>query len=157
MGLTIEYIEEIGKQLFSDHFYGCYPADIQPRIKKKTFSIIFNLSNHNEEGSHFVAIFADTKYLLYFDSFGEKCSNKLILKFLKKEKKDRVFKSNKRVIQSCDSAFCGFFCIGFILSQQMKLPLTKFVKLFSNTNLKQNDDIVIKFINDIVKNEFIDQ
>lgn len=146
MGLTIEYVEKTGKKLFGKkHFLGCFPSDLQPKTKRNIFSIIFNLSKHNEEGSHYIAIFANKTKILYFDSFGNKCDNKDILKFIAKNKKNRKYRESKLEIQNCDSNFCGYFCLGFILSQELNTPFEKFLKMFRK-NLKLNDEIIIDYI-----------
>ena len=68
MSITNGYIEKTGFNIFKK-FLGCFPADFQPVTRKKTFSIVFNFSKHNEKGTHFVAIFTEKKKLIYFDSF----------------------------------------------------------------------------------------
>lgn len=146
MGLTVEYVEQIGKQIFKKkHFLGCFPANIHPKNKRKIFSLIFNLSKHDEEGTHYIAIFANEKMLMYFDPFGDSCTNKNIKKFIAKHKKNRKFKEVKRKIQSSDSNFCGFFCLAFILSQELKIPVSKFYTMFHN-DLDLNDDVTTEFI-----------
>ena len=70
MSFTNGYIEKTGCKFLRD-FIGCFPTDLQPITKKQQFSLIFNLSKHNEEGSHFVAVFENKHQLLYFDSFGK--------------------------------------------------------------------------------------
>ena len=40
---------------------------------------------------------------------------------------------------------CGYFCIGFIDFMLAKKALTKFENLFSPTNFKRNDDIILKY------------
>ena len=106
-GLTNKYVEDIGKDI------GTFPCNILPDIKNvKSFSIIFNESRHDEEGSHFVAVFADKEKIYYFDSLGLKCENKYILKFLSCS--GRKIKENDIQIQSYDSIFCGYFCLSYI-------------------------------------------
>ena len=155
MGLTIAFVERIGFKLFGKkHFLGCFPADIHPNVKKKkVFSIIFNLSQHNEEGTHYIAIFANEKEIIYFDSYGKKCTNKNILKFIQKEKDNRHFKISNKQIQDCKSNFCGYFCLGFIFSQQIGLSFSKFLGFFikNHDNLFLNDEIIIFFIKCLVK------
>lgn len=154
MGLTIQYLENVGKKMFKKkHFLGCFPADIHPKTKRKIFSLIFNLSKHNEEGTHYIAIFANAKTLMYFDPFGKKCKNKHIKRFIANNKQTRKIKEVKRTIQSLNSNFCGFFCLAFILSQELKIPLSKFFKMFHNDDLNLNDDVITEFI----ISKFIDQ
>ena len=41
---------------------------------------------------------------------------------------------------------CGYFCIGFIDFMLAGKTLTDFTNLFSSTNLKKNDDIILKYV-----------
>jgi RNase P protein component len=146
-GLTNEYVEQIGKKILGRSFLGTFPCDIQPNVKnKKEFSIIFNLSKHNTKGTHFIAVYADKENIFYFDPLGHKCDNNDILNFLEKNRRKRQLRAKFRKIQSCESIFCGFFCLAFLLSRKRKLPMSKFFKNFQKTNLKQNDQNVINFI-----------
>lgn len=143
-GLTNQYVEQLGKNLIGKHFLGTFPCDIHPNIKKKTnFFVVFNLSKH---GSHFIAICADKKNLMYFDPLGHKCDNEDILTFLNLAKNKRKLKNKFPKIQSCSSIFCGFFCIAFLLSRYHKEPLQLFFKHFNKKNLIENDQTVIDFI-----------
>lgn len=146
-GLTNQYVEDLGKQIIGKDFLGTFPCDIHPNVKKKNvFYLVFNLSKHDTKGSHFIAIFADEKNLVYFDPLGHKCENKDILSFLKTAKKKRKLKTKFQKIQSCSSIFCGFFCIAFLLSRYCKEPFHSFFKNFSKTNLELNDNTVVNYI-----------
>jgi len=146
-GLTNQYVEELGKKLIGKNFLGTFPCDIHPNVKKKNvFYLVFNLSKHDTKGSHFIAVFADNKNLMYFDPLGHKCKNKDILQFLAITKKKRKLKTNFPKIQSCSSIFCGFFCIAFLLSRYHKDPLHTFFRQFKQKNLLLNDKTVIDFI-----------
>ena len=85
-GLSNNYVEKTGFKLLQT-FLGCYPSDLQPKSKKSTFSVIFNLSKHNEPGTHFVAIYSTKDKIIYFDSLGAPCTNKLIKKLLEAARK----------------------------------------------------------------------
>ena len=146
-GLTNQYVEDLGKQIIGKEFLGTYPCDIQPNIGKKTkFYLVFNLSKHDTKGSHFIAIYADKKNLMYFDPLGHKCDNKDILKFLNSAKKKRKLKTKFQKVQSCSSIFCGFFCIAFLLSRHYNETLHSFFSHFNKTNLELNDNTVVKYI-----------
>lgn len=73
-GLTNQYVEDLGKTLLTAkmNFLGVFPCDLQPTIKAKTFSLIFNTGDSSTAGEHFVAIFANKRTLYYFDSFGKR-------------------------------------------------------------------------------------
>ena len=146
-GLTNQYVEELGKKILGKHFLGTFPCDIQPIVdNKKMFSLVFNLSRHDSKGSHFIAIFADENNLLYFDLLGHKCENTDILQFMKKVKSKRRLRTKFQKIQDCNSIFCGFFCIAFLLSRHKNESLRHFFKNFSRRELIKNDYLVIKYI-----------
>ncbi len=146
-GLTNQYVEELGKKVLGKHFLGTFPCDIQPIVdKKKIFSLVFNLSKHDSKGSHFIAIFADENNLLYFDPLGHKCENADILHFMTKVRSKRKMRTKFQKIQDCNSIFCGFFCIAFLLSRHKNESLTNFFKHFSKQKLIKNDVLVIKYI-----------
>ena len=146
VGLTNQYVEKTGGKLLKKNFLGCYPCDLQPTIKTKTFSVVFNLSKHNEEGSHFVCIYSNKQKITYFDSFGESCFNPLIKKFLCKNSKNRKVEYNDTKIQDNSSNFCGVFCLAFLMSQERQIPIDKFVAMFDSKNLTFNDKISTQFI-----------
>ena len=140
MSFTNGYIEKTGCKILK-HFLGCFPSDLQPLTKKSKFGIIFNLSKHNQKGSHFVAIYKDKIKVIYFDSFGHPPKNNLLKKFLKKHSRNRRLLYNKVKIQDDESYFCGIFCLAFLASQENNLTLKQFLKSFHKTNLKINDEI----------------
>jgi hypothetical protein len=150
-GVTNGYLQDLGKEIIGKTFLGSFPCDMQPnpRLKNK-FSVIFNLSKHNEKGTHFVAIFADATRLLYFDPLGNACKNKKILEFLTEHKYHRKIRKKFPKIQSDESIFCGYFCIGFILAMTNNIPLKKFFSLFDYDDLNKNDSIIIEFIHNNV-------
>ena len=146
-GLTNEYVEKIGREILGNIFLGTFPCDLHPKTKnRKKFCLVFNLSKHDSKGSHFIAIFADENNLLYFDPLGHKCENTDILKFMRKVKSKRRLRTKFRKIQDCNSIFCGFFCIAFLLSRHKNESLRHFFKNFSSRELIKNDDLVIKYI-----------
>ena len=151
-GLTNGYLEEVGKKLLGEKFLGSFPSDMQPKIRNRSkFYIIFNLSRVDEMGTHFIAIFANKNNLFYFDPLGNKCYKKDILTFITKYSKNRKVRKKFPKIQSNNSIFCGFYCLAFLLSMKLDLPLKSFFKLFNiNSKLTSNDEIVINFIKDNV-------
>lgn len=147
-GLSNSYLEKLGKKLLPKTFLGVYPSDIHPKSSKKDYSFIFNTGSSNTSGEHFVAVFKTYKKVFYFDSFGVKPNKKLIQRFLHRLKLPII--SFKTPLQAEDSNFCGFYCLAFLLMKYNKIQTSAFVRLFSNTNLKQNDTVVIEFILDCI-------
>ena len=144
-GLTNEDLEKMSKKILGNNFLGVFPCDSTPETsRKKNFSVIFNLSKHNENGTHFVAILKTKKSLIYFDSYGKICDNKYILYFLKKH--SSVYTFNNFQIQSSTSFFCGIYCLGFLLAcQKLNFSLETFLNYFS-TNKNCNDILITNFI-----------
>ena len=146
-GLTNEYVETLGKKICGKHFLGTFPCNILPECGgKEKFSLIINLSKHNTNGSHFIAIFADKNIFLFFDPLGNTCRNKDILNFIHVNRKNRKLKQKFRKIQSEKSIFCGYFCLAFLLNFKTNKPLKHFLNIFNRKTLDENDNIVVKFI-----------
>ena len=93
---------------------------IKRRITK--IGVVFNTDPHDQEGSHWVALFINIKRrgIYYFDSYGERIS-KFINRYAKKVTKqgqrlgiEFEFIKNKRRHQYKTSE-CGMYCIYFII------------------------------------------
>jgi hypothetical protein len=152
-GLNNKQVENFGKLMLGNNFLGVYPCDSTPRIKKlDNKSVIFNLSKHNEPGSHYVAVIFNNDKIFYFDSYGKPLKNKHIKKTLMKFKIPIFY--HIRPIQSNDSIFCGFFVLAYLKAlRTLKLQPYEFYKLFNNPPNKQNDDIVIQLLLSNKKNK----
>ena len=149
MSFNNGYIVKTGKKVLKN-FLGCFPADLPPKTKKSNFSVIFNLSKHNEEGSHYVAIYSTTKKIIYFDSFGQPIKNNLIKIFVKKYLKRKKFLFNKVKIQDDQSSFCGIFCLSFLDCQEKNISLQKYVNLFDKSSLKENDKTCVNIFKSFI-------
>ena len=149
MSFTNGYIEKTGCKFLRD-FIGCFPTDLQPITKKQRFPLIFNLSKHNEKGSHFVAVFKNKHQLLYFDSFGKPPQKKLLKQFLNKHQNNRKFSYNKIKIQDDTSSFCGLFCLCFLASQENNMWLKNFQNNFDKIKLTQNDKICTNLLKSLI-------
>lgn len=147
-GLTNKYVEDLCNLFFKKNretFLGVFPSDVIPKTRKKEFAIIFNLSKHDEPGSHFIAIVKKIDKILYFDSLGKKCSVQTIKSFIQKFKLPVIF--NTKQIQHNLSNFCGYFCFHFLYHCfYLKQSLPSYVKLFPFKELKQNDNLLLSFI-----------
>lgn len=149
-GLSNYELEEIGKKCLIN-FKGVYPSDSFPIIQHndiKFFSIIFNLSHHDKEGTHFIAVVKKKTRTYYFDSFGVPCSVPKLKASLQKITNHLIY-SNKKLQQN-KSVFCGLFCLAFILHMQknIKTDMISFLKLFP-CSITNNDH----FIKNLIKKE----
>ena len=88
-----------------------------------------------------MTLYANSKAVTYFDSFGVEHIPKKIKKFI--NNKDII--TNIFRIQPYDSAMCGYFCIGFINYMFMGNSLTDYTNLFAPNNFKKNDDISLNY------------
>lgn len=144
-GLTNKYLEELTTKFAGKNFLGVFPSDAIPQSKKKTFAIIFNLSKHYEAGSHFVAIIKNPQKIIYFDSFGRKCSNQSIQSFMEQFKIPIFY--NIKKIQHYSSNFCGFYCFYFVYyCFYLKNSLSSFLRLFPKNVMKKNDSLLVSYI-----------
>lgn len=89
---------------------------------KKRIGLIFNLDNHNESGSHWVALFANfnTCEIYYFDSYGEKPEKRVV--DLMSKLKNVCLKYNTNVTidynkqrHQRENSECGIYSMNFIL------------------------------------------
>lgn len=110
-------------------FGGIYPSDMLPRKTDLTLYIA-NLDPHTLPGSHWIAIHFSRKNAYYFDSYGNKPTNKNILNFMRRNA-DTIF-YNKVCFQSKWSATCGHYCLFFLYHRVRQLKM------------KQLDDELIK-------------
>ena len=75
----------------------------------------------------------------YFDSFGVEHIPKEIKIFIS----NKNIKTNIFRIQAFDTIMCGCFCIKLINFILARKTLTDFTNIFSQINLKKNNDIIL--------------
>ena len=151
-GITNGDLEKLCKKFLNNNFLGVFPSDLTPKSNKSKQSIIFNLSAHDEPGSHFIAIYKTPNKLIYFDSFGNKCTNSHIKKFISKF--NITIEHNKEHIQDDTSSLCGYYCFYFLYLCFLKeKSLNYFIKKFTKdkTKLLINDVKLMKSILRIIK------
>ena len=121
-------------------FNGVYSRNNLPD-KIKDGAYVINLDEYSDIGTHWIALYVNTKTVTYFDSFG--------VEHIPKEIK--IFINNKNIIanvfriQAYDSVMCGYFCIGFIDFMFKGNTLTDFTNPFSPNNFKENDNIILNY------------
>lgn len=143
IGLTNRFVEKVGKKVIGVKFKGVYPADSHPSMKFFRY-IIFNQSNHNEPGTHFVCFGVVRNKVIYFDPLGNKLTNSKLIQFCKRKFKNLKFFDMKVRIQSNNSHYCGVFCLAFLLS--LTLRDRQFFNQFDFYNLRNNDSIALNYI-----------
>lgn len=138
------YIDEMLKNVKG--FKGTFSSNDIPFLLDNESAII-NFSKFNEKGTHFIAIFKNSKYLYYFDS--------LDLGFIPNEIK-KYFTNYKAInnvskgIQHFSSVFCGFYSILAILCFHIEPSffLKNVLPHFKIRNL-ENDEKCIRLIKEI--------
>lgn len=151
-GITNGDLEKLCKKFLNNNFIGVFPSDVEPKSNKLKQSVIFNLSAHDEPGSHFIAICKTRNKVIYFDSFGNKCTNDNIKRFISKFK--IPLEHNKEQIQDDSSSLCGYYCFYFLYLCFLKeKSLNYFIKKFTKNKSKLllNDSKLMKSILTVMK------
>ena len=112
---------------------------------------IFNLQNHNQSGTHWVALYKQSKTKYYYcDPFGIPPPETLIN--LLQCTETQLF-YNDTQIQYIDSILCGYFCLLFLyMMQQSNKPtnnIAQFLQLFY-LDTKKNDKELKKIISKLI-------
>ena len=86
-------------------------SNLPNKIKKGAY--VISLDEHENTGTHWVALFVKPKYMVYFDSFGIE-----------------------------HIPMCGYFCIEFINYMLKGKTLLDYTNLFSPNDFKKNDQLI---------------
>ena len=117
------------------NFIGCYSKDQIPLIENNK-SIIMNLQNSNQPGSHWIALKRVNNTIFVFDSFG--IGYHLPVGIFKVFKNYKIITNIYR-IQDISSNSCGMFCVLFILYDvKNKNDFIKFLTFFNSNNFLKN-------------------
>ena len=118
LGLKNEYVNSLAT-LCVQNFRAVLPCDkFGKLILKIGDRFIINLATSDEKHGHFVAVSVKDGMFHYFDSYGLSCQNMYVLKAFKQKPHFKIHQSTK-VIQGPLSFFCGYFCILFLIFDQM--------------------------------------
>ncbi len=113
-------------------------------------SYIFNLQNHNQNGTHWVALIKQKNKYYYCDSFGI-CPPQTLIDLLQCEEKQFYF--NDTQIQNINSILCGYYSLLFLYimqqSNNMKNNISEFLQLFY-LDTKKNDAELKKIISNVI-------
>ena len=160
-------------------FNGVFSRDNLPNNNNnniKNGAYVINIDEYHDIGTHWVALYANSKTVTYFDSFGVEHIPKEIMKFIARKK----IITNIYRTQAYDSIMCGYFCIGFInfmlngktlkckmskaneiskLKDLTKHRLDEFnnIKEYFNAEIKERKDIVKKISKYIVAFDYADK
>ena len=118
-------------------YVNTFSKDEIPLIKNNK-SLIFNLQNSNQSGSHWCSLSRKNNNIFIFDSFGIGHISKNIYEICKNVN----IITNIYRIQDINSNLCGLFCILFCLYKvNNKNKFIEFLNMFN--------------VNDFIKNELI--
>ena len=105
-------------------------------ILKNNQSIIINLANDDEQGTHWVSYKKIKDKIFYFDSYGVGFIPNIITKQYPKHR----FICNIYRVQSMDSIQCGRFCILFVRGNiKNENDYNNFLLQFEKNNFSKND------------------
>ena len=114
-----------------------YSKDEIPLIENNK-SLIFNLQNSNQPGTHWISLSRKDNNIFIFDSFGIGYIPKNIYEIYNKFN----IITNIYRLQDINSNLCGLFCVLFCLYKvNSKNKFIEFLNMFN--------------VNDFIKNEFV--
>lgn len=151
---TLEIVRDLTQNKDTRKFFkGVFPADCLPKTKlKKPAFVVANTDSSDQSGTHWVAFyFPKNGKGEYFDSFGNGPINLHFIKFLQNNTSSYI--KNAMQLQGNSSTYCGQFCCTYVYYRCIGKTLKQFIKLFTGTKLKYNDNKVIHLYHEIFQNE----
>ena len=124
-------------------FIGVYSRDDLPK-EIKDGAYVINLDEHDDIGTHWIALFCKTNEIVNFDSFGVEHVPEKIKKFIG----NKNIKANIYRVQANDLVICGYFCMGLIDFMLARKTLIDYTTLFSPHDLDKNDQIILSYFED---------
>lgn len=147
---TIEIARDLSENIETrKQFKGVFPSDCLPKHKlRKPAFVVANTDKANQPGTHWVAFyFPKIGKGEYFDSFGHGPINIDFIKFLLRNSSSYIY--NKQQLQGDSSNYCGQFCCIYLHYKCVGKTLKQFIKLFSATKFKFNDNKVINLYHSV--------
>ena len=124
-------------------FNGVFSRDkLLKKIKDGAY--VINLDEHNDTGTHWIALFCMRNEVIYYDSFSVKHIPEEIKEFID----NKNIKANIFCVEANNSIICGYFCIGFIDFMLAGKTLTDYTNLFSPYDFNKNDQIILSYFKD---------
>ena len=120
-------------------FQGIRSADQLPKILQSGQSLLFNSSDSNEIGTHWMCLYQEANTLELFDSFGNP-PNFYNLK--DKLPHSNIFTYTDRRLQG-DSEVCGVYCMYYLFYKSRGFPTSKIVNDLFSIDYNQNDRYLI--------------
>lgn len=105
-----ELLNEVGKYLFKSQWNGVRARDELTNLQNGFY--IANLDDHDEPGSHWVALAVKPKVVYYFDSFARPVEKTLKLK---DPKRIIVQETDPDIVQPQKAEDCGQRCLAWLM------------------------------------------
>lgn len=119
-----------------------YMKDELPLTLKRGFYVINLQSSTVGSGTHWTALYYNSKHSYYFDPFGFIAPTEV-------EQKLNEYTFNNKQIQNLKSTACGYYCIAFIIfmskRKNKKVGFIIFIDEFS-TNTEKNDKLLYNYL-----------
>ena len=124
-------------------FIGVYAHDQLPNIKMNSGSAIINYNNHDQGGSHWIAVYNHE----FFDSFGIVPSD-INQEWMRKSfnVKEGDIKYSSTQIQNNSSVMCGFYCIYYIKARQQGISQYDIIHNTFGFNTKENEEKLLSVL-----------
>ena len=123
-------------------FQGIRSADQLPKILQSGQSLLFNSSDSNEIGTHWMCLYQEANTLELFDSFGNPPN---FYNLMGKLPHSNIFTYTDRRLQG-DSAVCGVYCMYYLFYKSRGFPTSKIVDDLFSIDYDQNDRYLIDYI-----------
>ena len=108
-------------------FRGVYAMDQLPTRTNGAY--VINMDNHDEPGSHWVAVYVHNGDVEYFDSYGKAPTDSRLLRFL-----GTNFTYNSVSLQRLFTTVCGYFCLYFLLKRARGVSANHIVNMLARTD-----------------------
>lgn len=120
---TILQMDAATKRLFR----GVYAMDRLPQHVQSPGAYVINMDDHNEPGSHWVAVFADKHgNVEYMDSYGLAPFDQRCVQFL-----GLNYSYNTIPLQQQLSNACGFYCVYYLIQRARGISSDSILKMLA--------------------------
>jgi len=135
------------KLKYIPNFLGVFSRDTLPVIKNYPCSLIANFDEHDDPGTHWIAIYIDVNgYGEYFDPYGLEVIHNEFKRYL--HQNTVQYERNKIPLQCDECVTCGEYCSAYIILRSCCFSLSEFHKLFRSN--RYTNDFIIKSIFNIL-------
>ena len=119
------------------------------KMGKNHSPCISNLDSIEGFGTHWVCCWFSKDHFEYFDSFGLPPPLEWEENVRKWFPKMKTFLKNNFQIQDFPSLKCGYYCLRFLNEKNKRSKFADILKIFSSSNPKENEKIIVKYINSL--------